>query len=80
MLETMSAPELKIFDARPKLNAMANQLKGKGYERVGHYGGVRETERQRQRDRDREGKGKGYERVGHYSGVGDRDRETERVT
>eukprot|EP00040_Diaphanoeca_grandis_P017248 m.89663 g.89663 ORF g.89663 m.89663 type:complete len:1300 (-) comp26321_c0_seq2:99-3998(-) len=43
MTDVVAAPELKIFDARPKLNAMANQLKGKGYERVGHYGGEQVT-------------------------------------
>lgn len=38
-MASAQSSELKIFDARPKLNAMANQLKGKGYERVQHYGG-----------------------------------------
>eukprot|EP00039_Didymoeca_costata_P004481 m.73495 g.73495 ORF g.73495 m.73495 type:complete len:1321 (-) comp12422_c1_seq1:2220-6182(-) len=31
--------KLQIFDARAKLNAYGNQLKGMGFERVGHYGG-----------------------------------------
>lgn len=37
--QKQSKDTLQIFDARPKINAIANQLKGKGFERVNHYGG-----------------------------------------
>jgi hypothetical protein len=32
-------PVLNIFDARPKLNANANAVKGKGFESMTHLGG-----------------------------------------
>jgi hypothetical protein len=40
--ETVAGSSLKIFDARPKLNASANALTGKGFEDVKDIPGAAE--------------------------------------